>query len=194
MLLCALLAPGPDFMAAAGSLPPSAPSAPVAKMPGIPAASPQPDVNAATPALTTVSANTFQAFGPKTYIRQKGAPVVVTDNFSVSNTSIHYSLRVWNSRVADADKGDKKEGDKHEGDEKEQMSLASIALNGVPVVEPSQFGHDDPSVLQIAVPLLSSNTLTVKVLGPAGGAISVQIIGGMAVSYTHLTLPTIYSV
>src|SRR5260370_31545229 len=75
------------------------------------------------------------AFGPKTYLRHAGAPVAVTDTFSIADTSAHYSLRVTNSRI-------------FVGKERERVSQASMTLNGVPVIEPSQFSLDDVSVIQ----------------------------------------------
>src|SRR6266481_2070821 len=123
-----------------------------------------------------VRAGTFTAFGPKTYVRQTGTPVTVTDTFSAVDPSVHYSLRVTNSRAASG--------------KDEEVSRAFVTINGVQVIDPSQFGHT-LSVVQVAVPLLASNQIAVRVLGAPGGAITVEIIGGMVGSFTALG-PKVY--
>jgi hypothetical protein len=122
------------------------------------------------------SANRFAAFGPKPYVRQKGAPITVADAFSVADTSVHYSLRVTNSKGA-------------KGDE-EDDSQASITLNGCTVLDSTQFGNA-VSVIQVAVPLAVSNTIAIRVLGPDGGKITVEIIGGMVGTFSVLG-PNVY--
>jgi len=125
--------------------------------------------------------NTFSAFGPKTYARQAGAPVVVSDSFSVMDPAIRYSLRLTNSRTSSHNS---------RNEEDEEVSLVAVTLNGVKIVDPSQFGHR-VSVIQVAVPLLASNKISVEVLGPVGGTITIEIIGGMLGTYTALG-PKIY--
>ncbi|MBZ5629159.1 MAG: hypothetical protein LAO06_09880 [Acidobacteriia bacterium] len=100
----------------------------------------------------------------------------MTDTFAVSDTSIHYSLRVTNGGTA--------------GGGEDEVSLASITLNGVQVIDPTQFGHS-VSVVQVAVPLLASNQIAVRVLGPLGGTITVEIIGGMVGSFAAFG-PNVY--
>jgi len=66
-----------------------------------------------TSALLAQAAS-FVAFGPKTYVRQSGKPVSVTDTFSVLNLNTQYTLHVETRRVREDIDHDSDEDDPHE--------------------------------------------------------------------------------
>jgi hypothetical protein len=107
-------------------------------------------------AVGTVSAaaGTFTAFGPKTYVRDTGSPVTVTDSFSVLNPSTTYTLQVANNGI----------------------SSAVISINGVQVVGPSDF-NEDVSSIQRPISLQVSNQISVELRSKPGASITVQVIG-----------------
>ena len=48
-------------------------------------------------AVATVTwAGTFTAFGPQNYTRDSGAPITVTNTFSVLNPNTQYTLKAFN--------------------------------------------------------------------------------------------------
>jgi hypothetical protein len=111
---------------------------------------------------TPLQAGTWNAFGPKTYTRGTGAPVTVTDNFSVLNPSTQFTLHIMNGGLTNSST--------------ELVSSSVILINGVQVVGPNDF-NQNVSVLDVPVTLQTSNTISVQVRGQPGGSISVQVIG-----------------
>src|SRR5947199_1385041 len=103
----------------------------------------------------TVSAvgGTFTAFGPKTYVRDTGAPVTLSDSFSVLNPSTTYTLRVTNNGI----------------------SSGVISINGVQIVGPDDFNQNVSSI-ERPVSLSGSNQISVELRSQPGASISVQII------------------
>ncbi len=99
------------------------------------------------------SAGTFSVFG-KTYVRDTGAPVTVTDTFSVFNPNAPYTLHVQNLGVASA----------------------VIFVNGVQVLGPSDF---DPNVTSIdrAVGLGTSNEIDVQLRSKPDASLVISILG-----------------
>src|SRR5438309_7149475 len=63
-----------------------------------------------------VSAGTFPAFGPKTYVRGTGEPVTITDSFSVFDPNTLYTLRVTNSRTGTKEDEDRDRRDQDDRD------------------------------------------------------------------------------
>lgn len=104
----------------------------------------------------TVSAagGTFTAFGPKTYVRDTGAPVAVSNSFSVLNPSTTYTLKVANNGI----------------------SSGVISINGVQIVGPDDFNQNVASI-ERPISLLASNQISVELRSAPGASISVQIIG-----------------
>ena len=111
---------------------------------------------------TLARAGTFTAFGPQNYTRQNGAPVTVTNTFSVQNLNTPYTLKVFNGGLHD--------------DTTELVSSGFVMVNGVQVVGPSNFNQN---VTEISVPvtLQRSNTISVQVRGKPGGLLTVEIVG-----------------
>src|SRR5947199_1929359 len=97
---------------------------------------------------------TFTAFGPKTYVRDTGAPVTVSDSFSVLNPSTTYTLRVANNGI----------------------SSGVISINGVQIIGPDDFNHNVSSI-ERPVSLSGSDQISVELRSKPGASISVQIIG-----------------
>ncbi len=126
-------------------------------------------------------ANTFIAFGPVTYQRQRGRPVVVTNTFSVLNPNATYTLHVESKRVD--------EDHDQDSDENDPQGRARILINGKEIVDFDDFtsreehgkgknDHDDtPLVIDKAVQLLAKDQISVEVHGRVGTAVTVTIIG-----------------
>jgi RHS repeat-associated protein len=134
-------------------------------------------------------AGTFDAFGPKTYERQRGRPVAVTDSFSILNPNTQYTLRVEAKRVDEDHHKDSDEGD--------PRATARIFLNGREVISAEDFeehdrhdeddrrghgrNHDDRSnpvlVIQKSVHLQVNNQISVEVRGRRGTSVTVTVIG-----------------
>ena len=111
---------------------------------------------------SSAHAGTWVPFGPQTYTRDAGAPVTVTNTFSVLNPSTQYTLHVVNGGL---------------GDTSTELASGSVmTINGVQVVGPNNF-NKNVVVLDVPVTLQLSNTISVQVKGKPGGVISVQIIG-----------------
>ncbi|HEX7284991.1 MAG TPA: hypothetical protein VF532_02355, partial [Candidatus Angelobacter sp.] len=107
-------------------------------------------------------AGTFTAYGPQVYVRDTGAPVTVTNTFSVLNPNTQYTLRVVNGGLVDA--------------VNDLVSSTVISVNGVVIVAPNDL-NQNISVVEKPVTLQASNTIDVQVRGAPGGKLSVEIIG-----------------
>jgi hypothetical protein len=105
---------------------------------------------------------TWVAFGPKTYTRGSGAPITVTDTFSLLNPATQYTLKAFNGGL--------------QNDTTELASNSVILLNGVQVVGPANFNQ---KVSEVDVPITAQtvNTLSVQLRGKPGGVLAIEIIG-----------------
>jgi hypothetical protein len=116
-------------------------------------------------------AGTWNAFGPKSYVRPTGSPVTVTDTFSILNPNTTYTLHVQNGGLQD--------------DITDYVSSTIISVNGVEVIAPNDL-NQNTATLDRAVQLQAgSNTIAVQVRGKPGGQLTVTILG------TDNDLPTI---
>src|SRR5215831_12499034 len=97
---------------------------------------------------------TWTPFGPQSYARGTGAPVIISKTFSILNPNTQYTLHVENSGV---DSG-------------------VISLNGTQVLGPTDF---DPSVTTIDKPvsLQLSNEIDVQLRSAPGSGLTVSVIG-----------------
>src|SRR5205807_4242614 len=115
-------------------------------------------------ALILFSANGWAGnvlvFGPKSYVRGTGAPVTVTDTFTVQNPSGQFTLHLSNGGL--------------QHDTSEFVSSTVITVNGVEVVSPNDL-NQNVSTLDKAVRLQATNTISVQMRGKPGGQIAVQI-------------------
>src|SRR5882724_3131319 len=109
-----------------------------------------------------LSAGTFTAFGPKSYTRSAGAPVTITDTFSVLNPKAQYTLKAFNGGMQNS--------------QAELVSSSVIILNGMQVLGPNNFNQNVTEV-DVPVTLLASNTLSVQVRGQPGSVLAVEIVG-----------------
>src|SRR5215469_12504118 len=111
---------------------------------------------------TLAQGGSFTPFGPQDYTRGTGAPVTVTNSFSVLNPNTQYTLKAFNGGLHD--------------DQTELVSSTVVTLNGVQVLGPSNFNQQVNEV-DVTVTLQSSNTLSVQVRGQPGGVLTIEIVG-----------------
>ncbi len=111
---------------------------------------------------TPCFAGTFTAFGPQTYVRGTGAPVTVTNTFTVLNPNTQYTLRVHNGGLVDAPT--------------DFVSSTVITVNGTVIVAPNDLNQNVTEVDK-PVTLLVSNQIDVQVRGAPGGRIAIDVIG-----------------
>jgi hypothetical protein len=108
-------------------------------------------------------AGTWNAFGPKTYVRPTGNPVTVTDSFSVQSAGAQYTLHVQNGGLQD--------------DTNDFVASTVITVNGVVVVAPNNLSPTTPSLDKAVQLQAGTNTISVEVRGKPGGQLAVTIIG-----------------
>jgi hypothetical protein len=110
------------------------------------------------------SAGEFTVFGPQNYLRETGAPVVVSHNFSLTSTHPPYTLKVYNGGLQDnASIG-------------EYVSSSEIRVNGVLLLGPQNFNQNVPYV-EVPTDLQWDNVIDVEVRGKPGGVLTVSIVG-----------------
>jgi hypothetical protein len=107
-------------------------------------------------------AGTFTAYGPQPYVRGTGAPVTVTNTFTVLNPNTQYTLRVHNGGLVDSST--------------DRVSSTTVTLNGVVIVTPNDLNQNVAEVDR-AVTLQTTNQLDVQVHGAPGGTLSIDVVG-----------------
>ena len=130
-------------------------------------------------ATPLVFAGTFPAFGPKTYVREKGKPQRIEDTFAILNPNTQYALHIEAQEVDEDHDKDSDEGDPH--------ARARILVNGREIVDFDDFeNHDDRDehdrkraenpvlVIEKPVQLLGSNKISVEVQGRRGTSVTVS--------------------
>ena len=107
-------------------------------------------------------AGTWVPFGPKNYVRGTGAPVTVTDTFTLLNPATQYTLKAFNGGLQD--------------NPTELVASSVVTLNGVQVVGPGNFNQN---VTEVNVPINPQlvNTISVQVRGRPGGVLAIEIVG-----------------
>src|SRR5258708_4893472 len=108
------------------------------------------------------AAGTFTPFGHQNYVRGTGAPVTVTNSFTVLNPSTQYTLQAFNGGL--------------QNDQSEFVSSTVVTINGVQVLGPNNFNQNIQKV-DVPVVLQTSNSISVEVRGQPGGALTIQIVG-----------------
>ena len=122
------------------------------------------------PLISSLShASTFTAFGPETFIRTTGKPVVETVSFTVKNPDTTYTLYIYNGGT---------------NSEYKRVSSAVVTLNGTTIFDTNDF-NQQVSVLKKEVNVSASNELQVEIRGRPGGALTVVLKG------TDETIPDI---
>ncbi len=109
---------------------------------------------------SSADAHTLTVYGPESFIRNTGKPVIVTHTFTVLTSNNACTLKIYNGGMEDS--GFKR------------VSSAVISLNGVQVVEPNEF-NQNVELIEKPVTLSAENQLSVEVRGKPGGAITVVI-------------------
>ena len=107
-------------------------------------------------------AGSFTAFGPQSFVRASGTPVVETGSFSVNNPNTTYTLQIQNGSLEDS--------------VNELVSSSIISINGLQVVGPDEFSQNI-TYIEKEVTLSASNTFSVELRGKPGGTISISIAG-----------------
>src|SRR5215469_14957344 len=110
----------------------------------------------------SADAGTFPVFGPQNYTRGTGAPVTVTNSFSVLNPNVQYTLKAFNGGLQD--------------NQSELVSSGFVIVNGVQVLGPSDF-NQNVSEKDIPITLQAANTISVGVRGKPGGVLTIEVIG-----------------
>lgn len=114
------------------------------------------------PIISSLShASTFTAFGPKTFIRKTGKPVVETVSFTVKNHDITYTLCIYNGGI---------------NSEYKRVSSAVVTLNCTTIFHTNDF-NQQVSVLKKEVNVSASNELQVKLRSSPGSALTVVLEG-----------------
>lgn len=106
-------------------------------------------------------AGTWVAF-QNSYTRSTGAPVTLTDTFTLLNANTQYTLKAFNGGL--------------QNDTTELVSNSVVYLNGAQVLGPANFNQNVAEVNVAILPGLS-NTLSVQVRGKPGGLLTIQVIG-----------------
>ena len=107
-----------------------------------------------TTGTCSVTPCTWIAFGPYTATRGTGAPVTVSESFSVANPNAVYMLRATNN----------------------QVSSANVWLNGASILTPSDFNRN-VSRIDRAIQLRQQNTIAVELRSQPGASLVLEIIG-----------------
>ena len=106
-------------------------------------------------------AGTWVAF-QNTYTRSTGAPVTMTNTFTLLNPATQYTLKAFNGGLQNSST--------------ELVSSSFVLLNGVQMIGPSDFSQN---VAEVNVTIFPgpTNTISVQVRGQPGGVLTVQVIG-----------------
>ena len=122
------------------------------------------------PLISSLShASTFTAFGPETFIRTTGKPVVETVSFTVKNPDTTYTLYIYNGGT---------------NSEYKRVSSAVVTLNGTTIFDTNDF-NQQVSVLKKEVNVSASNELQIEIRGRPRSALTIVLKG------TDETLPDI---
>lgn len=111
-------------------------------------------------------------FGPEKFTRETGTPVTVSRSFVACNTGASYRLVVENGAAS-----------------KDRVSSATIALNGVEVIRPSDLNQRVERVEKEVI-LQGENSLTVRLTSNPGGFITVSLFCSTGCLDVAITSPT----
>lgn len=106
-------------------------------------------------------ASTFTSFGPQTFIRKTGKPVVETASFTVKNPDTTYTLCIYNGGISS---------------EYKRVSSAVVTLNGSTIFGANDF-NQQVSVLKKQVDVCTSNKLQVEIRSRPGSALTIVVEG-----------------
>lgn len=110
---------------------------------------------------STAHAGTFTAFGPRTFTRATGKPVVETASFSVKNPAAAYTVHIHNGGM---------------NSEFSRVSSAVIKINGTLLFGPSDFSRHVGHIERQAT-LTAVNTLEVELRSSPGSGMAIVLEG-----------------
>ncbi len=96
-------------------------------------------------------------YGPKKFIRSTGKPVMITETFSVVNTTVQYRLVVLNGQ-----KG------------KDRVSSATVKINGIEILRERDFNQQVDRI-ERSISLGSLNSISVELKSAPGSFITIEI-------------------
>jgi hypothetical protein len=113
----------------------------------------------ASPAL----AESVTIFGPKTFIKDKGAPVTYKEQFTTPAGANNFQLVITNG-----------------AGEAGEVKNVTITLNGLEIVSSSELRSTGNVQKMLSFTLLPVNEISVTLKGPGGNAVAVQLVGTLA--------------
>ncbi len=111
--------------------------------------------------ISSAIAGDVSVFGPQVIERGKGQPVLETFQFSVSNPSDQFVLKIVNG----------------DDSEKSRISSLSLTINGVEQASQEEF-NQQVGLIEKPISLAQSNLLAIMVDGKPGTFVEVSILGG----------------
>ena len=108
-------------------------------------------------------ADDLSVFGPETFLRESGSPVVVERSFTVTDLSALFRLQISNGNLQD------------DTSTTDLVSSSEIYLNDLKVVGEQNF-NQNIDALTIPITLQAFNTLSVELRGKPGGQLTIAII------------------
>jgi len=111
-----------------------------------------------------VSNGNYQLLEPRLFERQTGSPVTETVDFSALNTTLPYTINIYNGGLEDY------------GVTGQRVTSAKITLNGERIFRPNQF-RKNVGFLTKTINLQDLNQLEVELRGQPGGILLIEVIG-----------------
>lgn len=106
-------------------------------------------------------AGTFTAYGPKTFVRGSGKPVMEAATFNIKNPNTSYNLHIYNGGI---------------NSERSKVSSAIITLNGTTIFDTNDF-NQQIAHLQKNVSVSKSNTLQAELRSTPGSGLAILLEG-----------------
>lgn len=111
--------------------------------------------------ISSAIAGDVSVFGPQVVERGKGQPVLETFQFSVSNSTDQFVLKIVNG----------------DDSNKSRISSLSITINGVEQASQEEF-NQQVGLIEKPITLAQTNMLAIQVDGKPGSYVEVSILGG----------------
>jgi len=112
-------------------------------------------------------------WGPEKYVNKTGAPVTITDKFTIEKPKGKFWLFIENGGIV------RKPGELTGVIEPaDRASSASVKINGVPIVGPDNLNQHVANVIRRDLTLYANNTIEVEVRGKPGSYIIMSISSG----------------
>ena len=108
-----------------------------------------------------VRSSEFVAFEPQDFVRETGAPTIVSVSVRVPDPELSYRLLIHNGGL---------------DGQQQTVSIGYVLLNGDPIAGSAEFGGP-VSVIEKPISLAADNTLIVILLGSPGATMTIEIRG-----------------